>query len=204
MKTLFRICPHRRTLTLFFFVTALAAFFLWPLHASAIEDEAYAKTIELYKKSPLASKFLNDSYGYAVFPLVGKGGAGFGGAFGKGRVYRNGQVMGNVSLTQLSIGFQLGGQAYSEIIFFQDKRAYDEFTSGSFEFDATASAVAITAGAQAKVGTTGKSAGASSGPATGKQLAARYVKGLAVFTHAKGGLMYEASLAGQKFYFEKK
>ena len=103
-----------------------------------------------------------------------------------------------------SIGFQLGGQAFRQIIFFQDERAYKEFTSGNFEFDATASAVAITAGVQAKAGTEGASAGASAGPATGKQLGAGYNKGMAVFVHAIGGLMYEASIGGQKFSFTPK
>jgi len=107
-------------------------------------------------------------------------------------------------LVKGSIGFQLGGQAFSQMIFFQDKRAYDEFTSGSFEFDASASAVAITAGVQAKAGTEGATAGASAGPTTGKQAKASYHKGMAVFVHAKGGLMYEASIGGQKFTFKPK
>ncbi|MDX2452710.1 hypothetical protein [Desulfosarcina sp.] len=104
----------------------------------------------------------------------------------------------------MSIGFQAGGQAFSEIIFFEDKRAYDEFTSGEFEFDAVASAVAITAGVQAKAGTEGTTAGASAGPAAGKQAQASYHKGMAVFVHTKGGLMYEAAIGGQKFNFKPK
>ena len=88
------------------------------------------------------------------------------------------------------------------MIFFEDKRSYDEFTSGEFEFDATASAVAITAGVQAKAGTEGATAGASTGPATGKQARASYHKGMAVFVHTKGGLMYEAAIGGQKFSFK--
>jgi lipid-binding SYLF domain-containing protein len=103
----------------------------------------------------------------------------------------------------VSVGWQWGGQAFSQIIFFEDKRAYDDFTSGNFEFDATASAVAITAGAQAKAGTEGATAGASAGPATGAQAKkANYHKGMAVFVHTKGGLMYEASIGGQKFTFK--
>ena len=96
-----------------------------------------------------------------------------------------------------------GGQAYSQIIFFQDKRAFDEFTSGNFEFGAQASAVAITAGAQAQAGTTGTGAGAS-GTQKHAETAGGYQKGMAVFTVAKGGLMYEASIGGQKFSYEKK
>jgi len=101
--------------------------------------------------------------------MVGKGGFVVGGAFGKGRVYENGVVVGSVRLIKASIGFQAGGQAFSELIFFQDKRAFDEFTAGSFEFDAGVSAVAITAGVQAKAGSSGTTAGASAGPATGTQ-----------------------------------
>jgi lipid-binding SYLF domain-containing protein len=118
-------------------------------------------------------------------------------------VYKDGQVTGFAKLTKLSVGFQAGGQAFSEIIFFKDKRAYDEFTSGEFAFDATASAVAITAGAHAGAGTTGgATAGATAGPKTGKQAQTGYHKGMAVFTHAKGGLMYEAAIGGQKFSFK--
>ena len=179
---------------------ALAIAPIEAIHAAAIED--YSKTIEMFRESPLAQPYFATAYGYAVFPVVGKGGAVVGGAFGKGQVYRGGKVTGHSSLVHLSIGLQLGGQAYSEIIFFQDKRAYDEFTAGSFELDAKASAVAITAGAQAEAGTTGVTAGASAGPKSQVQLAARYVKGTAVFVHIKGGFMYEAAVGGQKFSFE--
>ncbi len=170
--------------------------------AHGAEAEDYSKTIKVFRDSTITRPFFENAYGYAVFPKIGKGAAGIGGAFGKGQVYRGGKVTGQSSLFQLSVGAQLGGEAHSEIIFFQDKRAYDEFTSGEFAFDATASAVAITAAAQTQVGTTGKSSGASVGPQSGKQLAAGYVKGMAVFTHVKGGLMYEASVAGQKFTFK--
>jgi lipid-binding SYLF domain-containing protein len=106
-------------------------------------------------------------------------------------------------MTQVTIGLQLGGQAYSEIIFFESKAAFDKFTSGNFEFGAQASAVAITAGASAQAGTSGATAGAS---ATQKDAAtaAKYTNGMAVFTVAKGGLMYEASLGGQKFSYTPK
>jgi lipid-binding SYLF domain-containing protein len=105
-------------------------------------------------------------------------------------------------MTQLSIGWQLGGQVYSQIIFFQDKRSYNDFTSGNFEFGAQASAVAITAGAQAQAGTAGTGASASPGGSAGAQAQTRFHKGMAVFTRAKGGLMYEAAIGGQKFSFE--
>jgi len=168
------------------------------------QADNYSNTIEVFKKSKAVQPFFKNAYGYAVFPAIGKGGVGIGGAFGKGQVYRGGKVTGTTSLIKGTIGFQLGGQVFSEIIFFQDKRAYDEFTSGNFEFDATASAVAITAGAQVKAGTEGATAGASVGPATGKQAKTIYMKGMALFVHAKGGLMYEATIGGQKFSFKAK
>jgi lipid-binding SYLF domain-containing protein len=168
------------------------------------QADKFTDTIEIYKKSEAVQPFFKKAYGYAVFPTIGKGGLGIGGAYGKGQVYQGGKVTGETSLVKVSIGFQAGGQAFSQMIFFEDKRAYDEFTSGEFEFDATASAVAITAGAQAKAGTEGATAGASAGPATGKQAQASYHKGMAVFVHTKGGLMYEAAIGGQKFSFKAK
>jgi len=169
-----------------------------------VQADQYADTIEVYKNTETVQPFFENAYGYAVFPAIGKGGIGIGGAFGKGRVYRKGNVAGSVTLIKATIGFQLGGQAFSEMIFFEDKRAYDDFTSGNFEFDASASAVAITAGVQAKAGTEGTTAGASAGPATGKQASSTYRKGMAVFIHTIGGLMYEASIGGQKFTFTPK
>lgn len=166
--------------------------------------DKFSDTIDVYQKSEAVQPFLKNAYGYAVFPTVGKAGIGIGGAYGSGRVYRGGKVTGETSLIKATIGFQLGGQAFSQMIFFEDKRAYDEFTSGEFEFDASASAVAITAGVQAKAGTEGATAGVSAGPATGKQAKASYHKGMAVFVHTKGGLMYEASIGGQKFTFKPK
>jgi len=166
--------------------------------------DSYSNAIDVFKKSSAVQPFFKNAYGYAVFPTIGKAGFVIGGSYGTGQVYKGGKVTGETSLVKGSIGFQLGGQAFSQMIFFEDKRAYDEFTSGNFEFDATASAVAITAGAQAKAGTEGASAGASAGPATGAQAKASYHKGMAVFVHAKGGLMYEASIGGQKFTFKPK
>ncbi len=166
------------------------------------QADSYSGTIGVFKKSKAVKPFFKNAYGYAVFPTVGKGGFGIGGAYGKGRVYKGGKVTGTVKLFKVTIGFQLGGQAFSEIIFLKDKRAYDEFTSSEFEFDATASVVVITAGAQAKAGTEGVTAGASAGPETGVQAETKYRKGMGVFVHAKGGLMYEAAIGGQKFIFE--
>ncbi|MEA3437755.1 MAG: YSC84-related protein [Thermodesulfobacteriota bacterium] len=172
--------------------------------ANIAQADNYSNTIKIFKKSKVVQPFFKNAYGYAVFPTIGKGGVGIGGSFGKGQVYRGGKVTGTTSLIKGTIGFQLGGEVFSEIIFLQDKRAYNEFTSGSFEFDATVSAVAITVGAQAKAGTEGVTAGASVGPATGKQAKTIYMKGMAIFVHAKGGLMYEATIGGQKFSFKAK
>ena len=167
--------------------------------ASAAED--LSSTIKVFQSSPSVQPYFKNAYGYAVFPTVGKGGLGIGGAYGKGQVYRGGKVTGITKLAKVSIGFQAGGQAFSQIIFFQDKRAYDDFTSGEFAFDAQASAVAITAGAQAQAGSTGVTAGASAGPKTGVHAETSYYLGMAIFVHTKGGLMFEAAIAGQQFSF---
>ena len=188
---------NRFPILMIIFILALAL-------ANPVQADKFTDTIEIYKKSEAVQPFLKNAYGYAVFPTIGKAGIGIGGSYGKGQVYKGGKVTGEVSLIKGSIGFQLGGQAFSQMIFFEDKRAYDEFTSGEFEFDASASAVAITAGAQAKAGTEGATAGASAGPATGVQAETNYHKGMAVFVHTKGGLMFEASIGGQKFNFKAK
>jgi lipid-binding SYLF domain-containing protein len=167
---------------------------------TARADE-FADTVGLFKASKHSAAYFDSCYAYAVFPTIGKGGLGIGGAYGKGRVYEKGVHVGDSSMTQLSVGFQAGGQAYSQIVFFQDARALGEFTSGTYEFGADVGAVAITAAASAHAGSTGTGAGASGGKkdaaTTGK-----YRKGVAVFTIAKGGAMYEASVAGQKFSFK--
>ncbi|MCK5835994.1 MAG: lipid-binding SYLF domain-containing protein [Desulfobacula sp.] len=169
--------------------------------ASQVFADEYSQAISVFKNSLAVQPFFDNSFGYAVFPTVGKGGIIVGAAFGNGQVYKQKKLSGKVSLSKITIGFQLGGQAFSEIIFLQDQRAYDEFTRGSFEFDASASAVAVTAGAQAKAGSQGATAGASAGPATGVQAEINYTKGVAVFVHTKGGLMYEAAIGGQKFEY---
>ena len=172
------------------------------LAGNAAADD-YADTVQLFKNAGQSGTFFDKAYGYAVFPTVGKGALGIGGARGKGRVYAQGKYVGDATLTQLSIGFQAGGQAYSQIVFFEDERAYREFTSGEFGFGAGVSAVAITAAASATASTTGNSAGISGGKKDATTTG-EYYKGMAVFTIAKGGLMYEAALAGQKFSFRAK
>ncbi|MBT8130310.1 MAG: hypothetical protein KJP10_09970 [Gammaproteobacteria bacterium] len=160
------------------------------------DTEADKAAVSEFMKSEVVNKFHNDAYGYAVFPNIGKGGFGIGGAYGKGRVYRGGKKTGDVSMAQVSIGFQAGGQAYRQIIYFQDKRAFEDFTSGEFEFSAQAEAIAITASAGASAGTEGTSASANE-----KQAEASYQNGMAVFTMGKGGLMYQATLGGQKYSY---
>ena len=163
--------------------------------------DSYSDTVDVFRKA-VPSGFFEKSYGYAVFPTIGKGGMGVGGAHGKGRVYAKGVHVGNTSMSQITVGFQLGGQVYSQIVFFEDERAFTQFTSGNFEFGAQATAVAVTAGASATATTTGNSASASGGRNDAKSFG-EYYRGMAIFTVAKGGLMYEASIGGQKFNYKK-
>ena len=172
-----------------------------PFSSSWADD--YQDTIKVFSNAGESGAFFKNAYGYAVFPTIGKGGMGIGGAHGTGRVYKQGKYVGDTSMTQLTIGLQLGGQAYSQIVFFQDERAYKEFTSGNFEFGVQATAVAITAGASASASTSGNSAGASGGKNDAKTVG-KYSGGMAVFTVAKGGLMYEASIGGQKYQYKPK
>ena len=177
--------------------SALAFAVLLPFAVYASRD---TDTEKLFQDSNQSAEFFHSAYGYAVFPTIGKGGLGIGAAHGTGRVYAHGRRIGHVTMNQLSIGWQLGGEAYSEIIFFRDRQAMDDFTSGNFEFSADVGAIAITASADASAGTDRSERRAS----VGKQDAATasgYNHGMAVFTIAKGGLMYNATIAGQKFSY---
>ncbi|MHC4933606.1 MAG: YSC84-related protein [Planctomycetota bacterium] len=129
------------------------------------------------------TKWFEEAYGYVVFPTVGKGGAGVGGAFGRGQIYEQGKMIGYATLSQATIGLQLGGQSYSEVIFLKDKSALNTFKYGNYEVSAQASAVAAQSGASSD---------------------AAYSGGVAIFTVAKGGLMAEASVGGQKFKYSPK
>ena len=173
----------------------------WVWMQPAWADE-YDETIAMFKKADETGKFWGDAYGYAVFPKILKGAVGIGGARGTGRVFEKGKHVGDSTMTQLSIGFQLGGEGFAEMIFFENKAAFDTFTAGNFEFGAEASATAITAGASAKAGSQGAGAGASVTKDKASAVAA-YRKGVAVFTIIRGGLMYEVSLAGQKYSYKK-
>src|SRR5580704_16329615 len=168
---------------------------------AAADTEVYADSVALFRNAGQSAAYFHHSYGYAIFPTIGEGAFVVGGAGGKGGVFVAGQRVGNATVAQVSVGFQAGGKAYSEIIFFQDKRALDEFESGHFEFGADVTVVAITAGAGASVGTTGEDSGASGGMKDAATQGA-YYKGMAVFTIAKGGLMYQAAVAGQKFSYK--
>ncbi|MCW8866669.1 MAG: lipid-binding SYLF domain-containing protein [Colwellia sp.] len=187
----------KNILLLIVLITSLCTIF-----SQSAQADNTAEAIKNFKKSPQVNKFFSSSYGYAIFPTIGKGGFGVGGSYGEGSVYKQGKKTGTTTMAQVTIGFQLGGQAFSEIIFFENKESYDKFTSGNFEFSAQASAVAINAGANAKTSTTGSSAGAATSPDKNQQQGI-YQNGMATFTFIKGGLMYEAALGGQKFSFEK-
>ena len=163
--------------------------------------DKYDDTVALFKNAGQSAAFFHQSYAYAVFPTVGEAGFIVGAALGTGRVYVHGRMVGEAKMTQVSAGFQAGGKAFSQIIFFEDKRALDEFVSGTFEFEAGVSAVAITAGVEGSAGTSGARAGASGGEKDAKTASTGYQKGMVVFTIVKGGLMYTATVAGQKFSF---
>jgi lipid-binding SYLF domain-containing protein len=183
------------------FVTLLAVV-LSVCAGTAVADD-YSDTVDLFRNAGQSGAFFDASYGYAVFPTIAKGGLGIGAAHGSGQVFEQGKHVGDTKVTQVSVGLQAGGQAFSQIIFFQDKRAFDEFTSGNFAFDATVGAVAVTAAAGGKAGTTGGATGTASGGKKDAVTAGAWHKGMAVFTIAKGGLMYEATVGGQKFSYKK-
>ena len=165
-------------------------------YAAATVEKCRA-TFDKFKDLGNVPELLAQSYGYAVLPTIGKGGIGIGAAGGTGCVFAQGVHTGNVSMGQVTIGFQLGGQAYSQLILFKNSDVYNDFTKGQFEFGADVTAVALTYGAQA--GATTKGASASAGDTKG---AAAWKRGMAVYTIATGGLMYEASIGGQKFKFK--
>ena len=183
------------------FLITLTGAALFAVASGAAYADKYSDAITNFSKDGDCKHFMDSAYGYALFPTVGKGGVVVGGAYGKGKVYEHGKVIGSSTLTQASVGLQLGGQAYSQIIFFQDANALKEFEREGFEFGADASAVIITAGANASAGTKGASAGASTSKKDATSTGA-YYKGMAVFTLIKGGAMYELTLAGQKFSFK--
>jgi lipid-binding SYLF domain-containing protein len=178
-----------------------AALLLVASVATAASEDEYRATTDLFKHAGASAAYFHNCYGYAVFPTIGKGAFIVGGAHGTGRVYARGKYVGDTSLTQVSVGFQAGGEGYSQIVFFEDKRALDEFTKGNFEFDAGVQVVAITAAAGAEAGTQGAN-GEASGGKKDAATAGKYYKGMVVFTIVKGGALYQASVAGQKYSFK--
>jgi lipid-binding SYLF domain-containing protein len=144
-----------------------------------IEDASEAKK-EFIQTDGLMKNLFDNAYAYVILPNVGKGGIGIGGATGNGVAYRKNEIEGMARMFQLSVGFQWGGQAYREVIFFENKEVFDRFKESKIEFSAQASAVAATVGASAN---------------------AKYTNGVMIFTQVKGGLMYEASVGGQKLEF---
>ena len=148
-----------------------------PEHVASADE---TKSAFIKKDSGMAS-FFNKSYAYVIFPKIGKGAFIVGGAGGKGLMFRNGTALGEATMSQVTIGFQAGGQAYSEVIFFENKASFDDFTESKFEFATQVSAVVAVTGASAD---------------------APYKDGIVVFTQAIGGLMYEASVGGQKFKYK--
>lgn len=145
--------------------------------AKLVDDSKNAKA-SFIKTDSLMHNLFESSVGYVIFPNVGKGAIGVGGAAGNGILYEGGKAVGRASMKQVNVGFQFGGKAYREVIFFENQAALDRFKQNKFEFDAQASAVAANVGAAANV---------------------KYRNGVMVFTQEKGGLMYEASVGGQKF-----
>lgn len=171
-----------------FFVIFLLMIFNLSVYAQVggwnpeLQKDAKEALNQMLEKNPKLQSYVDNAYGYAVFPKITKAGLGIGGAAGSGVVYQNNQAVGSSKLKQASFGLQAGGQQYSEAIFFENKEAFEHFKNGNLKFDAQASAVAITAGASIDVA---------------------YKNGVAVFTYTLGGLMYEASIGGQHFTFKK-
>ena len=170
------------TLAMTVILASSSAMSAWKKDETAELDAKSQEAVKVFReKDPSSKKFFEQAVAYAVIPTVGKAGIGIGGARGKGVLYENGKVTAIVTLSQLSIGFQWGGQAYSEFLFFQNNEALTNFKRGNYELGAQVSAVAVTAGVSAD---------------------ADFVNGMAIFTQAKGGLMYEAAVGGQKFKVE--
>lgn len=148
-----------------------------------VDTKALQETVKRFKeKNSATKKLFKSAYGYAVYPDVKRGAIGIGGAYGEGGVYRRGKLVAATTLTQINIGLGLGGEAYSEVIFFQNKAAFDRFAQGKIELGARANAAAGTQGASAELG---------------------YQDGVAIFTLTSAGLMADASVGGQKFTYTK-
>ena len=146
-----------------------------------LHDEATTVLNAFEREDPSLRDFMQRAHGYAIFPSVGKGGLGIGGAYGHGEVYERGQRIGYSDITQATIGLQAGGQSFSELIVFENAAALDRFKTGKFSFSANASAIAVKSGAAGS---------------------ANFKDGMAVFVKPQGGLMFEASIGGQEFSYK--
>lgn len=167
--------------------TLFLALFAWVVQAQDKKDQeiitdSEAAKADFLKDDPDMAKLFNESYGYIILPNVGKGGLGVGAASGNGVAFEKGKMIGYAKMSQVTVGLQAGGQAYSEVVFFEDADAFARFKANKIEMSAQVSAVAAASGASKD---------------------AKYVDGVSVFTRTKGGLMYEASVGGQQFKFRK-
>ncbi|UZD22219.1 YSC84-related protein [Algoriphagus halophytocola] len=171
------------TFTILFAMMAVLTFAQSEKKDRQIEEDSQEAKAAFIKDDPGMQDLFDSSYGYIILPNVGKGGLGIGGAAGNGVAFQGGKQVGYAKMTQVTIGFQAGGQAYSEVVFFEDSAAFDRFKANNVEMSAQVSAVAAASGASAN---------------------AKYIDGVAVFTRTKGGLMYEASVGGQQFKFREK
>jgi lipid-binding SYLF domain-containing protein len=180
-KTLTSITLHVITVAALLSLTACAG---WDPNREQHEADEVKMTIDRFLyRDPGLKDFFDKAYGYAVFPRVGKAAYIVGGTYGTGIVYEQGHSIGYSSIIEASVGLQIGGQEFSEIIFFKDQQALDYFKMGNFEFSAQASAVAVNVGVASKTD---------------------YEQGVALFTLPTGGLMADVSVGGQKFTFEPK
>jgi lipid-binding SYLF domain-containing protein len=170
-------------------------------NAEAQRDRDDTETLEIFRNIPQVAPYFNSAYAYAVWPRIARGGFFVGGSRGRGQIFVGGQKAGTSTLVEASIGLQAGGQTYRQIIFFQDQAAYESFARDSFEFDAQAQAVAVTASAEAGAGTTGARASAGAG-SPNTAAGGGYNKGMQIFTIAEGGLMYKATIAGQRYNYQ--
>jgi lipid-binding SYLF domain-containing protein len=182
-------------------ITLFVLFF--SLICSTAWADKYSETKQMFVSAGVGELF-KTAYAYALFPTIGKVGFVVGGAYGDGQVYEQGKLIGDTAMTQASIGFQIGASGFSQVIFFEDKRALNEFTKGNFEFGAEVSAVALTAAAGATASTGGSSATASGGKNNATTKGAGYNKGMATYTITKGGLMGDFSVGGQTFKFTRR
>lgn len=169
--------------TLAFMAIGLTAFAQSAAKDQKIEEDSKDAKAAFLEDDPDMEELFDSSYGYIILPNVGKGGFGIGGAAGNGVAFQGGKQIGYAKMTQITIGFQAGGQSYSEVVFFENENAFDRFKANNVEMSAQVSAVAA---------------------AEGASMNAKYIDGVAVFTRIKGGLMYEASVGGQQFKFREK